>query len=200
MAAAKAITGISNAAPAVATAPGHGVAAGVPVLLSSGWGRLDGRVVRAGDPDTNTFKLLGIDTTDLLRFPASGGAGSLQAAASWTEITQILDSSSGGGEQQFYNYSYLEDPEGTERQMPTNKSARSFTLTLGDDPAKAWYAALDATDQAKLPTVVRVVLPSGSVIFYVAYVSFDKIPKIAKNQGMSVTAVFAIQSFNRYAA
>jgi hypothetical protein len=194
MAAAKPVTDLSNALPAVVAAAGHGFPLGAPVLVHSGWSRLDGRVFRVLAPTADAFDLAGVDTTDALRFPAGSGIGSVLGAAAWTQITQILDSSSAGGEQAFFSWQYLEDADSQERQMPTSKSARSFTLTLGDDPSKPWYPVLEAADEAKVTTIVRMLLPSGSAIYYPATVSFDKIPKMTKNQAMALTAVFSMSA------
>ena len=73
-----AISALSNASNAVATtAAAHNISVGDYVEVSSGWGLLDKRVVRAGTGTTaSTLVLNGVDTTDLSKYPAGTGIGS----------------------------------------------------------------------------------------------------------------------------
>ena len=102
LAAEKKITAISNAEEAVATCTAHGLVNGDYVVIVSGWGGLNERVFRVTSVDANSFKLDGIDTRDLNKYPAGSGAGSCQKVSSWQQITQIMELSSEGGDQQFY--------------------------------------------------------------------------------------------------
>ena len=112
---------------------------------------------------------------------------------------QVTESSKSGGEQQNVTYSFLEEDD--EHQIPTSKSALSFTLTMADDPALPHNDVLLEADDDKKPRAVRVNLASGGVIAYNAYASFDNVPSMTKNNIMAVTAVFAVVAkFIRYAA
>jgi hypothetical protein len=73
-----AVTAISNAAVAVASAEGHGLQEGQIVKLVSGWSAINGRAAKVGEVTADTFQLLGFDTTDEQRFPAGGGAGAVR--------------------------------------------------------------------------------------------------------------------------
>lgn len=202
LAAEKTVSGISNAKPAIATAPAHGFANGDIVLLRSGWTSLNDRVARVADQASGVFTLDGIDASSTRRFPPGGGGGGARAvpAAGWTEITQILESSSSGGDQQFVNYNFLSDT-GDQRQLPTKRSPRAFTLQVADDPTLAHYPVLEAADADRLPRVIRVALANGAFIYYSAYVSFSKTPTMTQDQIMALPVTLSLASEpTRYAS
>ena len=136
LAAAKTITSITNANPGVAASTAHGYSAGDIVLLSMP-SRLDQRVARvvANASPTNLFNLEGIDTTSTTLFPTGFGVGTSQAVTGFTSLSQVTDVQASGGDQQFYQWTYLED--GRQRQRPTFKSARSLSLQLSGAPRRA---------------------------------------------------------------
>lgn len=189
--AAVAVTALSNAAQAVATAAGHTLADGDIVEVVSGWPALNGRVARVIDSAADSFSLEGIDTTNVTKFPTGAGIGSVRKVLSWTPITQVIEASMSGGEQQFYNYQFLEDT-GDERQMPTIRSARSATLQVADDDTLPHYAVLDAADAERKPRAIWVQLPSKARTYYRAYVSFNKVPSLTKNQAMALSVALSI--------
>lgn len=188
------ITAISNASPAVATAAGHTLADGEVIVLSvPAWPALNGRVVRVVDKADGTFALEGVDTTDTKRFPAGSGVGSARKVQSWTAITQVLEANMSGGEQQFYNYQFLEDT-GDERQIPTIRSARSQTLSIADDDSLPHYAVLDAADAERKTRAVWLQMPNGARTYYPAYVSFSKVPTLTKNQAMALSVTLSLDA------
>ena len=190
-AASKTMNAVSNAATAVATLEGsHGVLEGDVIVITSGWSRLNDRVVVAGTVASNSVDLDGINSTDTTKYPAGTGTGSVKEVTAWTQITQVLEATTAGGEQQFTQYSFLEDA--TERQIPTTKSARSFTLSLGDDTSLSWYAVLDAADEDRLPRAIKLELPSGDEIYYNCYVTLNKTPSLTKNQVMALQCTLSL--------
>lgn len=192
------VSGISNANPGVATAPSHGLVAGDIIVITSGWSRLNERVVRVSAPAT-TFALEGIDTTSTSQYPAGSGGGTAKKVTTWTQITQALDVSTSGGEMQFVSYSFLEND--FESQLPTQASAQSFQLSIADDPNLAGYQALKKAADTRVATPLRLTMPNGSVILYNGYVSFNETPSMTKNELMAVSATFSLVSRPvRYAA
>jgi len=196
--ASSAITAVSNANPAVATVTGGAVTTGDILVVKSGWSRLNDRVVRAaaGGP---AVTLEGINTTNVATYPAGTGLGSLVEVTGWQQITQILETSSSGGEQQFVTYEFLEDD--AQHQIPTVKSPVSFKFKIADDASLAHYAILDAADLSRTPQAVRLMLPNGSVIYWNAYVTLSRTPTLTKNEvmGMEVT-MSLVSEVTRYAA
>jgi hypothetical protein len=199
LAAAVSVSAITNANPGVATATAHGYSNGGILLLNMP-SKLDQRVVRVSGQTTNTFNLEGIDTTSTTQYPSGFGVGTAQLATSFTSLSQVTDSQTSGGEQQFYQWTYLED--GRQRQRPTFKNARALTLTMDYDPTLAWHAALLAADLAGTVYVLRATLPSGAVLYYSVYVGFDGEPSFVINENQKTTATFALASpfSTRYAS
>lgn len=193
------VTAVSNANPAVATAEGHGLANGDIVEVTSGWSRLNSRIARVAGVTADTFQLEGINTTSTNLYPAGGGAGSVRKVSTWQQITQVLEFTTSGGEQQFVTYSFLE--EDVEHQIPTVKSASSFAMTIGDDAELPWYSILSDANDDRIPRAVSVVLPSGSAIFYNGYVTLNKTPTLTKNELMGLQSTVSLTSEPmRYAA
>lgn len=192
-------TALTNAAPPVATAAAHGLVNGEVLEVTSDWAGISDRPSRVAGQTSGTFNLEGFDTTDVSRYPALAGLGSVRKVLTWTPITQVMQNASSGGEQQSVEWTYLED--GQERSKNTFKKAKVLTLTLADDVAKGWNAVLLAADQDGKNRILRAALPSGGVIYYNVNVGFDPEPKMDANQIMTVTVTFRSQGrFIRYAS
>jgi hypothetical protein len=199
LAAAKTITAISNASTGVATSAAHGYTDN-DILLLSMPSRLDQRVVRVDGATTGTFQLEGIDTTSTTIYPTGFGVGTAQEATNFVSLSQVTDVESAGGEQQFFQWVYLED--GRQRQRPTFKNARSMTLTLDYDATLAWHDALLDADLANTVHVLRATLPTGATIYYSVYVGYDGEPNFNINTNQQVTVALALANpqSTRYAA
>lgn len=191
LAAAVPITAITNAKPAVASAATPPADKSV-LVLKSAWTNLNETVARSANADANSFEIDGLDTTNTVLYPAGAGAGNFQAVTSWVDLDQVRDVVMAGGDQQFFNYQYVEDPTSRQRQKPTFKNAMTMTVSLDYDPDKPWYAALIEADRLREPVVVRGVLPNGSTLFYYAYPSFNKVPVGQVNENLQNTAVFSL--------
>jgi hypothetical protein len=196
----RSMTAVSNANPGVATLEAsHGVSTGDYMEVTSGWSRLTNKIVRAGTVATNDVPLLGINTTSTTIYPAGGGVGSVREISGWTQLQQVLTSTSSGGEQQFTNYQFLEAD--AETRIPTTKSAAGLELSIADDPTLAGYILASEANDDRLPRAVRITLPSGAVILYNAYISLNKTPSLTVNEIMAVQVTLSLLSEpNRYAS
>jgi hypothetical protein len=195
------ITAISNANPAVAsdaTPPTVGTFG----VISSPWSGLNNRVSRVATVVAGTsFVIEGFDTSSTTDYPATSNTGTFAAVSSWVTLSQVTNIAKSGGTQQYFTWQYAEDPHNTQIQRPTFKNAKTLTLTLDYDPALAWYAALQAADKAQVPVVLKAVLPSGAILLYYAYPSFDSDPSMALNKNMDNIATFSqISLLTRYAS
>ena len=188
--AAKTITAISNANPGVVTAAAHGFANGDLAVHTSGWSNLNNKVVRVAGAVSGAYNLDGIDTTSTTLYPAGSGAGSAQSITAWTQITQIMDFQTSGGDQQFANFSFLE--QNFETQIPTVTSAMSISIGIADDPSLSGYIALKAAADQRAIRALRLQLPDGSFILYNGYVSFNETPTVTKGQVMQVKATLSL--------
>lgn len=196
----KGMTAVTNANPGVATLEAsHGIVSGDFMEVTSGWSRLTGKIVKAGTVATNDVPLLGINSTSTTTYPELAGTGTIREITGWTQVQQILESSSTGGEQQFLEYQFLEDD--AQKRVPTFKSAAGLTVSIADDPSLAGYIAAEVANDDRLPRAVRITLPSGAVILYNAYVSLNKTPSLTVNQLMAVQMTLSfLNEPVRYAA
>lgn len=194
----KTLSAFSNANPGVATLEAsHGIVVSDIFEVTSGWSRANGNVYRASAVSTNDVSVEGLNTSSTTLFPAGSGTGTIREVTAWTQITQILEATTNGGDQNFATYSFLED--NAEHQIPTVKSPVVFNLTIGDDASLAHYAVLAAADADRAQRVVRILLPSGSPIYMSAYVTLQKTPTLTKNEVMGLRVTLSlINEVTRY--
>lgn len=189
--AASAITAITNAAPPVASVAAP-PADGSIIVVTSGWPDLNGSVARSDDATANTFELEGLDTSDLVRYPAGEGVGTYQVASAFQNIPKIRSVEMSGGEQQFFQYQYVDDASGKQLQAPTFKSAQTLTLQVDYDPSLPHFAVLVELDRKRQPVVLRETLTNGDVIYYFGWFSFNKVPSKTLNEFMTNQATFSL--------
>lgn len=180
---AKTITAISNAAAGVVTAAAHGFTDGDIVEVTSGWSRLTDKVLRVDNATSGTFEMEGINTTSTSIYPSGGGTGSVREVTGWTQLAQITNSTSSGGEQQFLEYQFLESD--SSKRIPTFKNAAGIEFEVADDPSLPGYILAKEANDDRLPRAVRIQLASGAVLLYNAYVSLSTIPSLTVNQLMT---------------
>lgn len=185
------VTAISNAKPAVASATAHGFAKGDIITLTSGWVKLTGRGFRVGEVTADTFELEGVDTSSTQRYPTGSSAGEAKEVTKWVNIPQITEVASSGGEQQFYQFGFLEEDE--DRQIPTTKSPSTLTLTVADDPSQPFVPVVEAADELKEQRLQRLNLVNGDVILYNSIASITNTPSLTRNQLMVRTITLAQQ-------
>jgi len=178
------MTALTNAAEAVSTlAAGHACAVGDYLEVSSGWGRLDKRIVRVKTVATNDVTFEGINTTSTTLYPASSGTGSIRRITAWDNLSQLKDFSASGGDQQFADITAIDDV--VERKVPTIRSAVTLSMTVHDDPALAWYATVQAASDTATPAGLRLSFPNGTKLVANAYWSLQKTPNVAKNEALT---------------
>lgn len=194
------VTDISNADPAVASSATPPADDSI-VLIASNWPDLVDRVAKTDLADSDSFALLGIDTTDTVRFEAGEGEGTVRVVTSWVNLSQVRETTKAGGEQQYFTWQYLEDRSGRQRQRKTFKNAKSINILLDYDPALAWYESLSDLDEAGELCVLRATLPNGAQLFYAVDVAFDDDPTLTMNENMTNAATFSLNSkMTRYEA
>ena len=190
----KVMSAISNANPGVASlATGHGVIAGDFMEVTSGWSRINDKIIKAGflgSPPSDDIPLVGIDTTLTSIYPSGGGAGTVRTILTWTQLSQILTSSSSGGDQQFLDYQLLESD--AQRRIPTFKNAAGLAFKIADDPTLPGYILASVANDDRLPRAVKITLPSGATILYNAFISLNKTPSLTVNEIMSVEVTLSL--------
>ena len=191
---AKTMSAVTNANFANATLQAsHGVVNGDFIEITSGWSRLTDKVVRAasvGSPTVNEIELEGIDSRLTSIYPAGGGAGTIRIITGWTQLSQILSSTSDGGDQQFLEYQFLEAD--AKKRIPTFKNPAGLTFSIADDDSLAGYLLVAEANDDRLPRAVRVTLPDGSLILYNCFVSINKTPSLTVNELMAVQVTLSL--------
>lgn len=178
------ITALTNGSPsAFTTSAAHNLTDGDIVEVTSGWSRLTNKVVRVDNVSASSGDLENIDTTKTGIYPAGGGAGSLRKITGWTQLSQILSSTSTGGEQQFLEYQFLEAD--AQKRIPTFKTAAGLTFSVADDDTLPGYQLISQANDDRLPRAVRITLPSGAILLYNAYISLNKTPSLTINELMA---------------
>ena len=186
LAAAKTITAITNANPAVATCTGHGYTTGDEIMLSSGWEDATDSVYKIESVDANSFKILGLDSTNTSFFPAGSGGGSAQKLSAWTAIPQVLTISASGGDARFTDVNPLAKRNGI--RIPTGFNATSVTLSLGFDATTPTYKTMVGISRSLSKVAFKQVLSGGSVQYGWGYLNVSEFPKLNNNQVNTVDA------------
>lgn len=186
LAAAKTITAITNANPAVATCTGHGYTTGDEIMLSSGWEDATDSVYKIESVDANSFKILGLDSTNTSFFPAGSGGGSAQKLSAWTAIPQVLTISASGGDARFTDVNPLAKRNGI--RIPTGFNATSVTLSLGFDATTPAYKTMVGISRSLSKVAFKQVLSGGSVQYGYGYLTVSEFPKLNNNQVNTVDA------------
>ena len=188
--AAKTNTAVSNAAEAVmAMAAGHSFATGDIVEVTSGWSRLTDKVVRVTVVADNAT-IDDYDTSSTSIYPALGGVGTAREILTWTQLSQILSSTSNGGDQQFLEYQLLEAD--AKKRIPSFKNPSGLSFLIADDPTLAGYILASAANDDRLQRAVRITLPSGSLLYYNAYISLNKTPTLTVNEIMACEVTLSL--------
>ncbi|MFO0270905.1 MAG: phage tail tube protein [Gemmatimonadota bacterium] len=194
------ITAITNGANAVATlGAGHGTVVGDFVeIVSSGWSRLVGRVFRVSAVSTNDVTLEGCDTTSTATFPAGQGAGTLRAVLSWTDLQQINELNITGGEQQFQEGQYIDNP--LQFRFPTNQTPIDVSFNVDDDQAMTFWTQVRAAAASLANRPIRIRDATGIPRAVGTGVwSFSAAPALAVNQVLKRTINVAMAAqFSEY--
>lgn len=196
----KTMSAITNATEAVATLEAsHGVIENDILVVTSGWARLNSRVVRADSVATNDVTFEDIDTSNTVYHPAGSGTGSIKEVTAWQALSNILDVQTTGGDPRNATYQFLDEFD--ERSLPSGISAKRITFTFADDQSVAWWTVLRAISAAKTPYPLRITLPNGNVIYRNGVWHFDEDASFSRGQVMAVSAVFdAVAPLTRYSA
>lgn len=188
--AAKTVSAVTNANPAVATSTSHGFSNNDELLFTSGWEDATDSVWRAGGVATNTFNVTGLDASDTSWFPVSGGVGTVQKVSGWTELTQWLDIQSQGGDARLVNV----EPLGRRNaiSMPAGFNAQSITLTFGHDIASASQLAMIAASRGLQKRAFKAVIAGGMTGYFYGNISLSEMPQMQRGQVLRVQASISV--------
>lgn len=189
-AAAKTVSALTNAYPAVASSTAHGYVDGDEVLLTSGWEDATDSVFRVDQLTADTFKVEGLNSVNLNFFPAGSGAGTAQKVSTWVEMPQVLGISTQGGDARFTTISPL--AKRNDINVPTGFNAMSINVTLGHDPANANYQQMLDISRTLEKVAFKMVLSGGAVAYGYGYMSVSEAPQLNRNQANQVNAAITL--------
>ena len=194
LAAAVPVSAVTNAKGAVFTIPAAGtLAVGDIVFIKSGWGLIDSMVAKVTAVNATAVTIGALNTSDVRFFPAGGGIGSLIKVTEWTQMPQITEVASSGGDQQYVQVQFLEDDR--QRNLATYRAAKTQTYTFAHDSTLPIYDILLAADRTGDTLPMYMYVPKAKETRYWSGTpSFDPQPTTAVNQVETVQASFAIQS------
>lgn len=176
IAAAKTVTAITKADPAVATCATHGFADGAYVLiLASGMSAVDRRVFRVNNPLASTFELEGEDATGYKTFRA-GTAALLTMNATIDTITNVTRS---GGDGQYEDASTIHGSNA--RQFPVGMSPLVYSFELMFDPANAGHIAMRKASALRARKAFEFTFQNGAKMVFAGYVTMSGAPQGAAN-------------------
>ncbi|MCE3262617.1 MAG: hypothetical protein K0R43_1696 [Pseudoduganella sp.] len=190
-ASAKTITAVTNANPAVATSTAHGYTTNDEILLTSGWEDATDTVFRIEVVDANSFKILGLNTTNTSFFPAGTGTGTAQKISAWQTIPQVLTIASSGGDPKFTEVNPLSKRNGL--SIPTGFNSSNLTLTLGHDATNATYQQMLDISRSLSKVAFRQVLSGPSYQYGYGYMATSEVPQLNAGQVNQVTSSLAFQ-------
>lgn len=188
--AAKSVTAVSNASPAVATSTAHGLLDGDEVLFTSGWEDATDTVFRVDQLTADTFALMGLNTTNTNFYPTGSGAGEARKVSTWVEIPQVFGISTSGGDARFTTISPL--AKRNDINVPTGFNAMSITVTLGHDHANANYQQMLDISRTLEKVAFKMVLSGGAVAYGYGYMSASEAPQFNRNQANQVNAAITL--------
>lgn len=199
-AAAKTVSGISNAVEAVVSCTAHGYSVGDIVQLVSGWGRLNRRAVRVKSVTTDTFVAENIDTTNLEFFPAGSGGGTARKVTTFTQISKYLNPTASGGDPKPVTVRFMDEDTETTLNDGFTAVTESFEIDA-DQFGTAAYNTLRTLSEVQTDTILKKTLKSGATIYTPCTVALNENVKLS--DGSIMTNVVSINGngrITRYAA
>ena len=187
-AAAKIVTAATNASPAVLTVTGHGFTTGDEVLFNSDWENAADTLYRVTSVGVDTISLAGLDTTNLVRFPAGGGAGDVQKVSSWKTLHQVLTVDSTGGDMKTVEVNPLSSQ--VSKRLPSGFNPTTVSYDVGFDATDANLAEAQALTRAQTKVGLRQTLASGATTYGYGYIGAAVMPKLAKGSANSLKVDF----------
>lgn len=192
LAAAKTITGLSNANPAVATSVAHGFVDGDELLINSGWGDIDEMVFKADQLTADTFSLLDQNTTDTTFYPPGSGTGTAKKISTWVEVPQLLTLSTDGGDTRFTDIGLLGRRQ--DIRVPTGFNPSSMQMTLAWDPNQANFKTMLDLSRTIRQCAMKIVVGGGAVIYGYGYLNVKESPSFNRNQVLEVSGALTMNN------
>lgn len=165
------------------------------VLLRSNWTELNDLAAYADNVVGDTFELASVNTADVQFYPEDEELpASYQVVSGFTSLSQIRDIQQTGGDTNQFTWGYIDDASPRQRSKPTDQNPLVLTFTMDDDPTLPWHQALIDVSKRRQLVTMRERLPTGDVLLYTGYMSFQPSPTRVRNENATVTATMSINS------
>lgn len=187
--AAKNVTAVTNANPAVATCAAHGYSDNDELLFTSGWEDATDTIWRADSVDASTVNILGLDSTLTSLYAAGSGVGTFAKVTGWTELQQWLDSQNTGGDVRYVEVAPIARRNAI--RLPAGFNAMSFDLTFGYDQALASQVAMIAASRTGTKKAFKVVAQGMTGYFY-GNISMSEMPTLQRGSVMQASAAVSV--------
>lgn len=190
LAAAKTISAITKANPAVATSTAHGYANGdIVVLTISGMWQADTKTVRVANQTANTFELEGVDSTSFDTF----SSGTAQVITFGTTFSTMGDFNTSGGDFEMIDVTTIHDTN--KKTIPGAASAVECSGNFNWDPADAGQVAMKAASEARVLRAMKIQFSDGSKWYFTGYPGYAGNP--TGQAGAKVSSPFKISGYGR---
>ncbi len=197
LAAAKTISGVTKADPAVVTATTHGYSNGDYVLLVvQGMYQLDGKVVRVASVATDTFQAEGVDSTLFDTFVS----GTAQKITFGTTLSSMTSVNASGGDFDFIDTTTIH--QNVKTQIPGLANPLSYSFDNLWDMSDAAQLAMKAASDNQGQRAFKFVFGTGGpVMVFSGYVGFAGAPTgSAQDKVVSPAVITAFGTPTYYAA
>mgnify|MGYP000867315729 FL=1 len=197
LAAAKTISGVTKADPAVVTATAHGYANGDYVLLvTQGMYQLDGKVVRVAAVATDTFQAEGVDSTLFDTFVS----GTAQKITFGTTLSSMTGVNASGGDFDFVDTTTIH--QNVKTQIPGLANPLSYSFDNLWDMSDAAQLAMKAASDNQGQRAFKFVFGTGGPIMtFSGYVGYAGAPTgSAQDKVVSPAVITAFGTPTYYAS
>jgi hypothetical protein len=185
LAAAKNITGLTNAAPAVATSTAHGYIDLDPILLSSGWEEATETVYEVDQLTVDTFGITGLDATNTNLFASGTGTGTAKRISNWVEMQQVLNVSASGGTPKYGTVSPLASR--MDKKFVIGYDAAALDVKVGYDASNVQQQAMQSLARTYAKVAIKLVLPGGGRIYGYGNLTASEFPEITRGQALQIS-------------
>lgn len=185
----KPVTVATNALNCVVTAVAHGYSTGDVVEFTSAWGRINRRVFEIVVLTVDTFSLTACSTTNAQFYPSGLGLGTVRKISAFTEIVQVMNPSSSGGEPKKVTYKYI----GSDVEYSINDgfAATSYQIELDADSINTTgYAALRDLTDVQTDSVLKILKRNGGRVYQPCTVALNEAESFQDGQINKVKASF----------
>lgn len=163
------------------------------VHVTCNWSGIDNVIAKIDAIAENAVTLRNIDTSNVDKYAAGGGTGSIRKVTDWTELPQITEVSNSGGDQNTTQIQFLSDDR--QRNLNTYKAASSQTYTIAHDSSLPVYPLLRQLDEDEETIAAYMYVPKAKENrYWAATASFNDIPATAVNEVETVSVVLNLQS------